>query len=128
MQSLFVLQVVRQVPLVLHRYGEQLDVVWAPHMPAPVQTPAAVKVDPVHDEAAHCTDVEPCVHCPVGAAVPAGNGAQLPIPLRLQAWQVPQLGLPQQTPSTQLPLMHWLAIVQVCPFGFSAQLRVVPDP
>jgi hypothetical protein len=37
-----VLHVVRQVPLVLHTYGEQLDVACAPHMPAPVQTPAAV--------------------------------------------------------------------------------------
>jgi hypothetical protein len=100
----------------------------------------------VHDGAAHWTEVDPCVqapaplqvpvfpqggaavHCPVGAAVPAGYGAQLPIPLMLQAWQVPQVAVPQQTPSRQLPLMHWLAAVQACPFGFSAQLRVVPDP
>jgi hypothetical protein len=28
----------------------------------------------------------------------------------------------------QLPLPHWLAAVQAMPFGFSAQLRVDPDP
>jgi hypothetical protein len=37
---------------------------------------------------------------------PADCGAQLPAPFRLHAWQAGQLGLPQQTPSTQLPLMH----------------------
>ena len=67
-------------------------------------------------------------HCPVGAGVPAPMNAQLPMPFRLQAWQVPQALLPQQTPSVQKPLMHWLAAVQVCPFGFSAQLLVVPEP
>jgi hypothetical protein len=67
-------------------------------------------------------------HCPEGAAAPDGYGEQLPIPFRLQAWQVPHPALPQQTPSTQYPLMHWLAAVQVCPLGLSAQFLVDPDP
>ena len=56
--------------------------------------------------------------------MPAGMLAHVPrLPPRLHAWHVPQLGLPQQTPSTQLPLMHWLAATHCTPFGFSAQLR-----
>jgi hypothetical protein len=63
-----------------------------------------------------------------GAAVPAGSGEQAPLPERLQAWQAGQAALPQQTPSTQLPLMHWPPAVQASPFFFSAQLftPVVP--
>ena len=52
-------------------------------------------------------------HWPLGAAVPDEIGAQLPDPLTLQALQVPQGPLPQQTPSVQKPLMHWLAEAQV---------------
>ena len=46
----------------------------------------------------------------------------------LQALQAAQLALPQQTPSTQLPLMHWLPPVQVSPLALSAQFLVVPLP
>jgi hypothetical protein len=60
--------------------------------------------------------------------VPAGRGAQLPSPLTLQAWQVGQVALPQQTPFVQAPLMHWTAWVQACPLGLSAQLLVAPEP
>ena len=67
-------------------------------------------------------------HCPVGAVVPAESGAQLPRPLTLQAWQVPQGPVPQQTPSVQNPLMHWLPVLQLWPFGLSAQLFVDPEP
>ena len=48
--------------------------------------------------------------------------------MTLQAWQVPQGPEPQQTPSVQKPLMHWLALAQVRPFGLSAQLLLEPDP
>jgi hypothetical protein len=42
---------------------------------------------------------------------------------------VPQGPVPQQTPSVQNPLMHWLAPPgQDCPFGLSAQLLVEPEP
>ena len=54
--------------------------------------------------------------------------AQVPLPLTLHAWQAGQLELPQQTPSTQFPVLHWLAAVQATPFAFSVQLLVVPLP
>jgi hypothetical protein len=60
-----------------------------------------------------------------GAAVPAATGAHVPLPLMLQAWQAGQSDEPQHTPSTQLPLMHWLPAVHARPFFFSAQLLVV---
>jgi hypothetical protein len=41
---------------------------------------------------------------------------------------VPQGPEPQQTPSVQKPLMHWLAVEHVWPLGLSAQLFVVPVP
>jgi hypothetical protein len=63
-----------------------------------------------------------------GAAVPAATGAQTPVPERLHAWQGRQLELPQQTPSTQLPLMHWLRLVQARPFFLSAQLMAPAAP
>ena len=46
----------------------------------------------------------------------------------LQAWQVGQVALPQQTPSVQAPLMHWAAAVHASPLGLSAQLRLAPEP
>jgi len=44
---------------------------------------------------------------PLGSAEPAASGEQVPaLPATLQAWQEPQVALPQQTPSTQLPVPH----------------------
>jgi hypothetical protein len=63
-----------------------------------------------------------------GAAVPAATGAHAPVPETLHAWQAGQLGLPQQTPSTQLPLMHWVPEAHASPLALSAQLRVAPPP
>jgi hypothetical protein len=116
-------------------------------VPLPEQNAAVVAVPALHEAAPQLTLVAACVqaaaplqvpvlpqvplagHCPLGAAVPAAIGAQLPSPLTLQAWQVPQGPEPQQTPSVQRPLMHWLAPPgQVCPFGLSAQLLVEPEP
>ena len=72
----------------------------------------------------HATDVAACVqplaplqvpvlpqgglavHWPVGAGVPAASGVHVPGEVPAQVWQVPQVAVPQQTPSTQLPLMH----------------------
>jgi len=88
-------------------------------------------VVPLHDAAAQVTLVEASVqapfplqvpvfpqvplagHWPLGAVVPDPMAAQLPAPLTLQALQVPQGPLPQQTPSVQNPLMHWVAEAQV---------------
>jgi hypothetical protein len=63
-----------------------------------------------------------------GSFVPAPRAAQLPSPFTLHAWQAGQLALPQQTPSVQLPLMHWLAAVQLEPLGLRLQLLAVPLP
>ena len=60
--------------------------------------------------------------------VPAPSGAQVPAPFTLHAWQAGQLALPQQTPSTQWPLMHWPPEAQTRPLALSAQLRVAPAP
>jgi hypothetical protein len=47
----------------------------------------------------------------------AGTLVQVPtLPLMLQAWQVPPHAELQQTPSTQLPLRHWLDVAQAVPF------------
>jgi hypothetical protein len=40
---------------------------------------------------------------------------QVPAPFRLHDLQAPQLATLQHTPSTQKPLPHWLADVQVMP-------------
>jgi hypothetical protein len=62
------------------------------------------------------------------SVTPEALPEQVPWPLMLQALQAAQLALPQQTPSTQLPLMHWPAAAQARPLAFSAQLMVVPLP
>ena len=67
-------------------------------------------------------------HWPVGAVVPAASGVQVPGDVPAQVWQVPQAELPQQTPFTQLPLMHSAPAPQAVPFGFSAQLRFGAAP
>jgi len=67
-------------------------------------------------------------HWPLGAAVPAASGVHVPGVVPLQVWQVPQTALPQQTPFTQLPLMHWLPAVHTTPLAFSAQLRLGITP
>ena len=47
---------------------------------------------------------------------PALTSAQVPAkPATLHAWQSGQLDDPQQTPSTQLPLSHWLPAAQLPP-------------
>ena len=70
MQSVFELHVVRQAPLVLQTYGEQLEVVCVPQPPLPVQSPAAVYVEPVHDGARHWTVLACCVQAPAPLQVP----------------------------------------------------------
>jgi hypothetical protein len=96
-------------------------------VPLPEQNAVGVKVLPLHDAEAQLTlgaawVQAPPVQVPVlpqvplalqrlcGSATASGTLAQLPaLPETLQAWQVGQLLLPQQTPSTQAPLLHsWL--------------------
>ncbi len=51
--------------------------------------------------------------------LPEATGLQVPaLPVTLQASQEPPHAVLQQKPSTQLPLMHWLAVVQLPPLGF----------
>jgi len=59
-------------------------------------------------------------HWPVGAVVPAASGVQVPGAVPLQVWQMPQVALPQQTPLTQLPMVHSFAAPQAAPFAFLA--------
>ena len=60
-------------------------------------------------------------HWPLGAVVPVGIGEQLPRPLTLQAWQVPQAAVEQQTPSTQLPLLHSWPVPQAVPLPLTGR-------
>ena len=60
------------------------------------------------------------VHCPAGAAVPAASGVQVPGEVPLQVWHVPQVALPQQTPSVQRLLVHSFAAPHAVPFPFLA--------
>jgi hypothetical protein len=64
-----------------------------------------------------------------GAAVPAGASVQVPVPERLQTWQAGHEAEPQQTPSTHMPEVHWLAVaaVQAVPLAFLAR-HVPPGP
>jgi len=82
----------------------------------------------------HWTDVEPCWQAPPPLQTPVlpqvpPNG-QPPcasaVPLAMlthrppapHTWQVGQLATPQQTPSTQFPVAHWMGSVQAAPEAF----------
>jgi hypothetical protein len=55
--------------------------------------------------------------------VPTAKAEQVPAPLMLHIWQVPQLAVVQQTPSVQWLLPHWLSAEQAPPFPiFGTQL------
>jgi hypothetical protein len=131
-------------------YGAQLLVVAVEQAPAPEQKAAGVKMLVVLLQlaAAQLTLVEawvqapaplqvpvlpqvpPVAHWPLGAAVPAGIGPQVPgLAAVLQAWQVPQVVLDeQQTPSMQFPLPHSWPVPQATPSVFlAAQLPPVVD-
>src|SRR5437868_12380989 len=130
----------------LQRYGEQLDVAGVEQLPAPEQNAAAVKVEPLQEAGAQPTEVEACVQAPPPLQVPvfpqvplaeqrlcgsftlAGTLAHEPaLPEMLQAWQVGQLGAPQQTPSTQFPLPHSWLERQATPLLLTGrQLPLVP--
>jgi hypothetical protein len=56
-----------------------------------------------------------------GSPAPAPTFAHVPgLEARLQAWQVAQAFVLQQTPSTQLLLVHWLPALHVPPSAFFA--------
>ena len=59
------------------------------------------------------------VQAPFGSTLPALKGAQSPaLPVTLQALHDEQLAEPQHTVSTQLFVVHWLPLAQLCPFVF----------
>ena len=109
-------------------YGAQLEVVAAEQVPLPEQNAVGVKVVPLQDAKAQLTllaawvqaplplqvpmlpQVVPAAQRPCGSVAVLARLAQPPaLPVTLHAWQVGQLALPQQTPSTQFPLPHsWL--------------------
>jgi len=60
-----------------------------------------------------------------GSPMPSGTLAQVPAPFTLHDWQDGQLEVVQQTPSVQLPLMHWLAPPHATPAAFLA-MQLVP--
>jgi hypothetical protein len=134
-QSAVVVHVVLHA-LVPHRYGVQLDVVCR-HVPAPSHAPTGVLVEPLHDATPHAVPAAIDRHAPLpshvplkpqggagtqppcGSMPPAATGAQLPAsPTTLHDVQVPQLGVEQQTPSTQLPLSHSADAPQIWPRRF----------
>lgn len=55
-----------------------------------------------------------------GSAELSATLAQVPLPLALHDWHVPQLEVVQQTPSVQLALTHSWAAAQVAPLAFLA--------
>jgi hypothetical protein len=64
---------------------------------------------------------------PCGSLVPEPTLEQVPKPFRLHAWQVEQAFVLQQTPSTQLPLAHWLLPPHATPSPLlSTQLPLLP--
>jgi len=105
-----------------------------------------VWVDPLHELPPHCIEADASSqvpapsHAPVlpqgglavqrawGSAAPAPTLAHMPaLPPTLQAWQVGQLGLEQQTPSTQLPVPHSLPAMQLAPGPFLGT-QLPPEP
>jgi hypothetical protein len=105
-------------------------------VPLPSQAPTGVSVDPLQVARPQLvplaasaqaplplqvplgphTPSEVAAQPPCGSTFPAATGWQEPaLPVRLQTWQLPQLGAEQQTPSTQLPLPHSVPAAQSWP-------------
>jgi hypothetical protein len=135
--SLSLAQETRQLPVV-HVNGEQSWAFGIEQVPVPVHMPAGWKVDGgVHVKLVHIvpaatwaqapsTQKPVLPQTPLGVQRPCGSNSawvvptdeQVPCPLRLHAWQTPQEGALQQTPSTQLLLVHSWAVPHAAPFAF----------
>jgi ribonuclease E len=129
-----------------HTNGVQLVVVAAGQLPAPSQLAAAVATPDAQLAARHevvagaLAQAPPAAQAPVlphgGAAVqrasvaPVVTLAQVPLAPPVlaaeQAVQAPVQAVLQQNPSTQAPVAHWLAAVQVPPVAFFG-VQVVPE-
>jgi hypothetical protein len=124
-------QVVRQVAPAPHWYAPQLTGVCL-HVPAALQKPTGVSVAPVHDAVPHDVEVGAFRQAPAPSQVPtnphgglavqrlcgsdasAGTALQVPSrPVMLQAWQVLQMVVAQQTPSThEFPVRQSSVVAQ----------------
>src|SRR6188768_364079 len=84
---------------------------WKAHWPLPLQRPFIPQlVDAVATQTA------------AGSSPLVGTGWQVPaLPATAQEKQLGQLVDPQQTPSTQLPLVHSAPATQASPLGFNVQ-------
>jgi hypothetical protein len=137
------LQSVRQ-PAGVQTRGEQFWAAGTAQVPVPVQNAAGWNVDVEHIAAPQLTVAAACWQAPAwqtpvfpqggaaaqrlfGSGIPLGTGAQVPSPLSAHEWHAPQLEVVQQTPSTQLPELHSLAVAQDWPLPFfRRQLPPVP--
>lgn len=84
----------------------------------PRQTVAAQAPAPLHTGWMQASIMDCVPQLPVGSSLFNGSAWHAPSkPDTAQLWQLPQLVVPavQQTPSTQLPVAHWLAAVQAVP-------------
>ena len=109
-------------------------------MPAPLQLPTAVKVDPLQEAAPQLVVAGAFLQAPLPSHFPvkphgglawqppcgsissAPTGWQVPpMPATLHDWQFPQLSAVQQTPSAQWPLSHSVPCVQSWPSRLSPQ-------
>ncbi len=136
MQPLSSLQVVLQALVEAQVYTPQVVLAGVTQVPDPEQCEAGVKVEPLQDApGAQVTVLAAWVQAPdplqvpvlpqvvligqrpCGSARPPVTFPHKPVP-EAQAWQVLQLPVEQQTPSTQLPLPHSLRAAQVVPSPF----------
>ena len=141
MQSVSPVQLVLQAVVEAQMYCPQVEVVGDGQLPLPEQTAVCTNSEPEQVAPAQPVLLETCAqlpapshrpllpqvplaaHWPLGAGDPAAIGAQVPVPVMLQAWQLPQPLVEQQTPSIQLPLPHSWPVPQAAPRPFwAAQL------
>jgi hypothetical protein len=122
-----------------------VEAAFGAQVPAPSHAGGGVKLDPVQLAFPHVVPLthlrqppvpsqEPsrpqvlaaaAAHWPVGAAVPAGIGVQVPgVPVRLHDIQVPVQALLQQTPWAQNPVPHSVPVPQAAPGGLRPQLML----
>ncbi len=84
---------------------------WLAHWPLPLHRPFVPQV--VADMA---------THTPTGSSPSMGTGWQVPaLPATAHEKQLGQLADPQQTPSTQLPLVHSAPATHASPLGLDVQ-------
>ena len=146
MQSVSAVQLVLHAVVEAQMYCPQVDVVGDGQLPLPEQKAGAVKVVPEQAGPLHITELLAWVQAPAPLQVPVlpqvplaaqracgsvtvlATLAQVPgLPATLQAMQVPQLAVLQQTPSTQFPLPHSWFERQATPSDLTGrQLPLVP--